>query len=216
MITHYLDPEDVAAEILFGLIMALTFTLGATLVTEAGPERFREIVYGTVTCNLAWGLIDGALYVLSDLFELGRRGVRIDEVKAASSRAEAMERIREQFDERLAQVAAPEERGRLYAEIHRLVLQMEVPQRRPTSESLAGAAVIFVLVSGTSLPVLLPGLILGHTAIALEIANGLLISGLFATGYAMARAVSGRPIRFSAAMATIGLVLVAVAKALGG
>jgi len=216
MISRYLDPEDAAAEILFGLIMALTFTLGATLVTEAGPDRFREIVYGTVTCNLAWGVIDGALYVLSDLFELGRRGMRINEVRAAASRAEAMESIREAFHDKFAAITTPEERQRLYAEIHRLVLRMEVPPRRPTRESLAGAAAVFVLVSATSLPVLLPGLLLGNTAVALEISNGLLIIGLFATGYAMARAVEDRPILLGVAMAALGLVLVALAKALGG
>ena len=216
MISRYLDPEDAAAEILFGLIMALTFTLGATLVTEAGPDRFREIVYGTVTCNLAWGVIDGALYVFSDLFELSRRGMRINEVRAAASRAAAMESIREAFHDKFAAVTTSEERQRLYAEIHRLVLRMEAPPRRPTRESLAGAAVIFVLVSATSLPVLLPALLLGNTAVALEISNGLLIVGLFATGYAMARAVAGRPIRMGTAMAAIGLILVGVAKALGG
>ena len=216
MISRYLEPQDAAAEILFGLIMALTFTLGATLVTEAGADRFREIVLGTVTCNIAWGLIDGALYVLSDMFELGRKGVRIRQVKAARNRAEAMQRIRDEFHDEFASITSHEERQRLYAEIERLVLRMDAPAPRPTRESLAGAAIVFLLVSASSLPVLLPAVLIADAATAVQIANGLLIVGLFATGYAMARAVEGRAIRVGLAMAAIGLVLVLIAKALGG
>jgi VIT1/CCC1 family predicted Fe2+/Mn2+ transporter len=216
MISRYLDPEDASAEILFGLIMALTFTLGASLVAEGEIARLREIVYGTVTCNVAWGLIDGFFYVLTDLFELSRRGMRITQVQKARSKAEAMERIREVFEETVAGVATPEERENYYEAVHRLVLRMTVPARRPTREAVAGAAVVFLLVSATSLPVLLPSLLMQDIQIALQISNALLIICLFATGYWMAKVVRGHPIRFGTIMAAIGLVLVAIAKALGG
>lgn len=215
-ISRYLDPEDAAAEILFGLIMALTFTLGASLVAEGEVARLREVVYGTVTCNVAWGLIDGFFYILADLFEISRRGMRINQVRTAHTKAEAMETIREMFEEKIAAVATPEEREHFYGEVHGLVMRMTAPPRRPTRESLAGAAVIFVLVSATSLPVLLPSLLLKDIEIALQISNALLLICLFATGYGMASAVRGRAIRFGAITAAVGLVLVGVAKALGG
>jgi VIT1/CCC1 family predicted Fe2+/Mn2+ transporter len=216
MIARYLDPQDASAEILFGLIMALTFTLGATLVAEGEVARLREIVYGAVTCNLAWGLIDGFFYILADLFEISRRGMRITEVQRARSKTEAMEAIREAFEERITGAATPEEREHFYEEVHRLVSHMTAPARRPTRDSVAGAGIIFLLVSATSLPVVLPSLLLEDIAIALQISNGLLVICLFATGYWMATTVKGRPIRFGAITAAIGLVLVGVAKALGG
>ncbi|HTS91942.1 MAG TPA: VIT1/CCC1 transporter family protein [Stellaceae bacterium] len=216
MIKRYLEPEDVAAEVLFGLIMALTFTLGATLATASGPERYMEIVRGTVTCNIAWGVIDGTLYLLTEVFTLGRTGLRISRVKRARSDAEAIERIRATFHDRFSPITTHEERERIYAEIRRLVLRMDAPPPRPTRGSVAGAVIVFLLVSATSLPVLLPAILAPDRAIALEISNGLLIVGLFATGYAMARIVERPAIRVGLAMAAIGLVLVAVAKALGG
>ena len=50
-----LDPVDRASEILFGLIMVLTFTVSLN-VTEAGRSDVRAMLVGALGCNLAWGL----------------------------------------------------------------------------------------------------------------------------------------------------------------
>ena len=61
---QHLDPGSRMGEALFGLIMTLTFTLGADLVIDAqGREGARQMLIGILGCNLAWGLIDGVLYV---------------------------------------------------------------------------------------------------------------------------------------------------------
>jgi len=75
-----LDPVERTAEVLFGLIMVLTFT-GSLSIAEAGRNDIREMLIAALGCNLAWGIIDGALYVMSTLAERSRnllvyRGVR--------------------------------------------------------------------------------------------------------------------------------------------
>jgi VIT1/CCC1 family predicted Fe2+/Mn2+ transporter len=95
-------------------------------------------------------------------------------------------------------------------------MRMQVPEKRPTREGLIGALIVCVLVSSTSLPILLPTLVIPDTHLAIRVGNFLLLACLFATGYGMAREVGGHPIRFGSIMAAIGLVLVGVAKALGG
>jgi hypothetical protein len=55
-----LDPMDRISEVLFGLIMALTFT--CTLgVAIADNIQVRTMLIGALRCNLAWGIIDGGL-----------------------------------------------------------------------------------------------------------------------------------------------------------
>jgi len=72
-VARYLDPASHMGEILFGLIMTLTFTLAAGIVIqEEGREGAREMLIGILGCNLAWGIIDGVLYVLGQVFERGR------------------------------------------------------------------------------------------------------------------------------------------------
>src|SRR5687767_9435979 len=66
-----LDPVDRVSEVLFGLIMVLTFT-GSLSVAEAGREDVRTMLIGALGCNLAWGIIDGLLYLMGNLAERGR------------------------------------------------------------------------------------------------------------------------------------------------
>ena len=75
-----LEPYDRVSEVLFGLIMVLTFT-GSLSIAEAGRDDVRTMLIGALGCNLAWGIIDGVLYLMGCLAEQGKhlatlRGVR--------------------------------------------------------------------------------------------------------------------------------------------
>ena len=66
-----LDPIDRVSEVLFGLIMVLTFT-GSLSVAEAGREDVRAMLIGALGCNLAWGIIDAVFYLMGCLADRGR------------------------------------------------------------------------------------------------------------------------------------------------
>src|SRR6187549_3839685 len=72
-----LDPIDRVSEVLFGLIMVLTFT-GSLSVAEAGRDDVRAMLIGALGCNLAWGIIDAVLYLMGCLAEraTGLRSLR--------------------------------------------------------------------------------------------------------------------------------------------
>jgi hypothetical protein len=67
-----LDPIDRISEILFGVIMALTFTCTLGVAT-AHNLQIRTMLIGALGCNLAWGIIDGAVFLMARL-ERGRAG----------------------------------------------------------------------------------------------------------------------------------------------
>src|SRR5512141_2221933 len=98
----YLDPGSRMGEILFGLIMTLTFTLAAGIVIqEEGREGAREMLVGILGCNLAWGVIDGVLYVLGQVFERGRVRRIGWNLRQALSDEEARQMVADEFDETL-------------------------------------------------------------------------------------------------------------------
>src|SRR5215218_1355049 len=66
-----LEPQERIAEVLFGLIMVLTFT-GSLSVAEAGREDVRTMLIAALGCNIAWGIIDGILYLMGCLADRGR------------------------------------------------------------------------------------------------------------------------------------------------
>src|SRR5438445_13869155 len=78
-----LEPHERISEVLFGLIMVLTFT-GSLSVAEAGREDIRTMLIGALGCNLAWGIIDGVLYLMGCLAEGGRNLMTLRAVRSAS------------------------------------------------------------------------------------------------------------------------------------
>ena len=67
-----------ASEILFGLIMVLTFTLSLA-ATEAGRADVGAVLIGMLGCNLAWAVIDAVMYLMS---ARGERRLAISAVQA--------------------------------------------------------------------------------------------------------------------------------------
>ena len=66
-----LEPIERVSEILFGLIMVLTFT-GSLSISGVGHDTVRTMLIGALGCNLAWGLIDGVFYLMGCLTEKAR------------------------------------------------------------------------------------------------------------------------------------------------
>ena len=64
MSRRVLDPIDRTSEILFGIIMTLTFT-GSIRVANAGRDDLRAGLVGAIGCNLAWGLVDAVMYLMA-------------------------------------------------------------------------------------------------------------------------------------------------------
>ena len=72
VIPRLLDPIDRVAEILFGLIMAVTI-IGALSVADAGRAEIRSVLAAAIACNIAWGLVDAVMYVVRALTDGVRR-----------------------------------------------------------------------------------------------------------------------------------------------
>ena len=96
-IHRYLDPSDSLLELLFGLIMAFTMTAGARLLSAPNEIDARELIIGLFGCNLAWGIIDGALYPLGSLFNHNRRVQLVRQLQTADE-ATASSLIKAEFD----------------------------------------------------------------------------------------------------------------------
>jgi hypothetical protein len=63
-----LDPIDRISEVLFGLIMVLSFT-GSISVVSDGRAEISELLWAALGCNLAWGIIDAVFYLMSTIFQ---------------------------------------------------------------------------------------------------------------------------------------------------
>src|SRR5215468_11669057 len=87
-LNRVLDPMDRISETLFGLIMVLTFT-GSLSVATASHADVRTMLIGALGCNLAWGIIDGGLYLMACLHEHGHAIMAVRAARATTDPAAA-------------------------------------------------------------------------------------------------------------------------------
>jgi len=213
----YLDPATSLAEVLFGLIMTLTFTLAAgVIMEEEGREGARELLIALIGCNIAWGIIDGALYIAGEFFGRGRlRNVGRIVREEADDRA-ALALVAAEYDETLEPVTTEAERSDLYRRIVANVRSTPPGTSGITKADVMGALASFWLVFLASLPAALPFLFIDDARLALRVSNAILVAFLFLTGYHWARYTLGKPWLIGLCFMIVGIGLVAVAIALGG
>ena len=108
-IQSYLEPTEILCEILFGLIMVLTFTLGAGLVVNDGVSATRTLLLAILGCNIAWGLIDGVMHIMSCMLERSRKAQLLKALQSVESEAEGLRLVENSFERGLATVENPEE-----------------------------------------------------------------------------------------------------------
>jgi VIT1/CCC1 family predicted Fe2+/Mn2+ transporter len=214
---RYLEPAERLNEILFGLIMVLSFTLTAGLTVGDGPDAARTLLRATLGCNVAWGIIDGAMYLNAVLLERGRRLRAIALVKAAPDEATAFAEIERAVEGSLTASASPQERATLYRTIYDVVRRSPVEGRaRLGKEDLYGALASAVLVVLSTVPAALPFLLIDEPWRALRLSNLVLVGLLFGVGYQWGREAHASPWGAGFTFLAVGVVLVAIAIALGG
>jgi len=208
-----LEPVERISEVLFGLIMILTFT-GSLSVAEGSRDDVRKMLIGALGCNLAWGLIDGVMYLMACLSERAQRIRTLLAVRMAGSPEDAYRVITGALPPAVAPVlqAAELERMRLHlSQLPEPAARLQLHRR-----DLWGALGVFLLVSLSTLPVVLPFVFVRDALRALRISNGIAIAMLFLTGYAFGRSAGFSPWLTGIAMVALGSVLVGITIALGG
>ncbi len=149
-------------------------------------------------------------------FARRRRARVIRAIRSAEDEPAALAAIRREIEPNLAEVTRAEDREPLYRSI-RALLQTATPVPMGMGrEDWLSALAVFVLVSATALPAVLPFLLVRDPHLALRISNWLLVALLFGVGFRWARYVDLNPWRAGLVLASIGVALVGVAIALGG
>jgi hypothetical protein len=210
---HVLEPNERIAEVLFGLIMVLTFT-GSLSVAEAGRDDVRTMLIGALGCNFAWGIIDGVLYLMGCLAEKGQSLMTYRAVRAASDPSKAQRLIAGALPSVVASVIKPAEFAAIQLRLQNLP---EPPSRAQLSGSdWRGALGVFLLVFLSTFPVAVPFIFMQGATTAMRVSNGIAIGMLFIAGAAYGRCVGRSAWAVGISMVVLGGVLVAITMALGG
>lgn len=210
---HVLQPGERIAEALFGLIMVLSFT-GSLSVADAGRDDVRTMLIGALGCNIAWGIIDGILYLMDCLSERGRDIRALQAARNAAAPAEAHRVIAEALPPMVAAALGPAE----YETVRQKLQREPEPPSRPwlSKADWLGGLAVFLWVFIITFPVSIPFIFMHDVARAMRVSNGIAVALLVIMGYAYGRITNYHPWLTSLGMVVLGLALVAGTIALGG
>jgi VIT1/CCC1 family predicted Fe2+/Mn2+ transporter len=208
-----LDPMERISETLFGLIMVLTF-ISSLGVATADNIKIQTMLAGALGCNLAWGIVDGGLYLLARINDQGRHILTLRAIRQAADHEAAQRVIADALPEELASILPPEE-----LELMRQKLQLlPEPSERPrlTRRDWIGALRLCLLSFLSTFPVVVPFIFLSDAKLALQVSYAVAIVMLFCCGYAFGYHSGLRPWAAGLSMVAVGSALVSVVVALGG
>ena len=215
-VDRYLDPSETLLEVLFGLIMALTITTGARLLSERADIVGLELAVALLGCNVAWGVIDAAFYLLGTIFNRNRRVQFVRRLQAAANETEALAAVRDEFDLEGEPPMRTEDKANLHTSLLRLFQHAGTARARLRADDWIAAILIAILVSVTAIPGLIPLLLIQDGFVALRVANAVQVGLLFFTGYWWAHYSGSNRWLTGLAIAMLGTALVLLAVPLGG
>jgi len=207
-----LNPIDRIAEILFGLIMAVTI-VGSISVATAAQAEVKTVTWAAIGCNLAWGLVDGVMYVLR-LATARMRNRSLARQALAGDAKTATALIVEAMPEHIAAICGP-------AELEGMRVRLLGLQARGYSivrpRDVLEAVGVFAVVVAATFPVVIPFLVMDDIAKAMAVSQAITVAMLFMAGFALARyGGHSSPLRAGVVSAVLGVALIAAVKALGG
>jgi len=170
-----LEPIERVSEIVFGVLMAMTF-IGTLNIATAGRDEVRTALIAALGCNVAWGLTDGVMYLVAILTE----------------------RTRER-----TLVAARDGAAR-------------APAARLGARDFRGALGVFLLVTASTFPLVVPFLVFHQLAAAMAASRVIAVALLFLGGCLLGHYSGGRPLVGGIGLAVVGAALLAAIMALGG
>ena len=208
-----LNTMDRVSEILFGIIMTLTFTCSIGIANTKNTE-IRQLIIAAISCNIAWGLVDAIGFIVSTLVERSRKRTVLNSVLTTSDAEKARKYISDSLPPSIAsvlEVADLEQIRKKLAKLPDSALQV-----RLTTRHLKKSLMIFFLMFISTFPIVIPFIFIRDTQLALRISNMVAIVLMFFCGWSLAKYVGSNKWLMSFGLTLVGIVLVLITIALGG
>lgn len=196
---------------MFGVLMAISFT-GSLSIASADGAAVRTMVFAAFGCNLAWGLADAVMHLVSTTTERHRKSRLLQRLQAIRDTREAHRLIADWLPERVAEGAGPD----VLEGLHKQLLALTVPRRGLGWRDLGAAFAMFLLVVLATFPVVLPFLLIRDTSLALRVSQLLALVTLIVGGAVLGKYSGGSPWSYGFGLGAIGVGLIVAIVALGG
>lgn len=207
-----LDPVYRSSEVIFGLLMAMSF-IGSISVATDGKEQVRTLLIAALGCNLAWGLVDAVMLLVAVKTEKRRNRMLLEKLHGTTDHAAARAAVADELPGALAHSLGEDGLELLR---QRLTAAPTPATTRLRGRDYGDAAVVFLLVVLSTFPLVIPFMLTTDTAHALLWSRLVAVGMLFLAGGLLARYSGGNVFLNGITMAALGALLMAAIMALGG
>jgi hypothetical protein len=218
-----LDPIDRLTEAIYAVLIVMTFTMAYRAIDasqfneQTVSQAVTSLAIAAFGCAVAWGIIDGAMYILLSMLERGENNRLLKRVKAAPTEGAGVDVIADHLDSTLETVMTEEERRQIYQQAYQRMRDNETKQVGFKREEFFGAIGVMLIAILVTFPVVLPLLLFRTDAnMALRASNLMAIFMLFLFGYQWGKYAGGKPVRVGLLLAGLGVAMVLIAIPLGG
>ena len=165
-------------------------------------------------CNVAWGIVDAAFYLMANFIDRARKRMMLRTLRESHDQDAARGLILAALPSAVSAVLTP-------AEVEALHQRLRQQPGPPTGgildrRDLLGALGVFLLVFLSTLPIVIPFVVVAQPGVAMRASNTIAIVMLFGMGWSVGTHAGQSGWSMGLAMVGLGLVLVIVTIALGG
>lgn len=216
-LSSYIGKYWVGAEVIYAVIIAMTFTSILRTYIAVPEASYLPIVYSALFCCIAWGIADGSFYVWERRYNTKMENHIVDLSRSEQSRNDAILLIKEQLDDTILSNIPGERKQELY---QNLVSSLAASGKKETVTSRDAFTIILgtLLISTTAgLMVVFPFFLTEDLNLALNASNWLGIILLFVIGcYRAQETKLSRMIKSGISTAVIGIMIASITVFLGG
>jgi hypothetical protein len=216
-LVDYIGRYWAGAEVIYGVIIAMTFTS----VARETPEFLDAVIYRAALtalfCCIAWGIADGLFYSWERGYLMSQENRIIRLSKSAEEKDSAIPLIEGQLDDTILRTIPPEERRHIYQKLVQYLSGVDAHGKMTLRESLAIIWGTFVRSAGAGLVVVIPFFLIDDNQAALAVSNLLGILLLFGVGYM--RSLDRRPLQrlvMGFGTSLLGIIIAGITVVLGG
>lgn len=224
VLARLLDPVDRLTEGLYTVLIVLTFTLAYKVIqtnTLAGREQASEDVlqlfWAALGCAVAWGIIDGIMYVMTSMFERGQQHRLMLAVQQAPDETSGVAVLATQLDDELTPLSTAEQRNEIYHALYTKLRGMNPARVGFHREDFAGAVGTLMAAVIAALPVTLPLLLVRFDpTLAVRLSNLIAFAMLYWMGFRWGKYTGTTPWQVGLLLLFVGVLMVGIAIPLGG
>lgn len=216
-LADYIGRYWAGAEVMYGVIIAMTFTS----VLRNAPADFElvtiTIVYAALFCCIAWGIADGLFYVWERRYIIGQENEIIRLSKSGTEKESAISLIEEELDDTIIRTIPPDHRLEIYQKFAQYLSGVDTREKMSSHDAMTIILGTFMLSAGAGLIVVLPFFVIQNVEQALNLSNVLGIVLLFGVGYF--RALDKNffsKVMYGFISSLIGIIIAGITIVLGG